>query len=65
MNELVDAFREKRGIVYAQEKDGLLAVFYLNPYADTDLHMVEYRYRDKVYSMPVHSTIVHPVLHRL
>ncbi|WP_031527000.1 hypothetical protein [Dyadobacter crusticola] len=62
IGDVVDAYHEKRGVVYAQEKDGQLAVFYLNPYADTDLHTVEYRYKGKVYSMTVHSTLIKPVL---
>jgi len=65
LSDLVDAYYAKTGIVYSQSRNGLLGVFYLNPYADTDLHRLEYKYNGKVYAMQVHSTIVHPVLHQL
>lgn len=65
LDDVVDAFYDKTGFVYSEEKDGLLAVFYLNSFADTKLHKLEYEHRGKIYSMTIHSTIVHPVLHSL
>ncbi|QRQ99726.1 hypothetical protein [Dyadobacter sandarakinus] len=65
MDDLVDAFFDKRGFVYSQRKGSQLSVFYLNSYADSKLHKLEYEYEGNAYSMAVHSTIIHPVLHKL
>lgn len=65
LDDLVDAYHDRTGFVYSEEQDGLLAVFYLNSFADSKLHTLEYEHKGKLYTMKVHSTVVHPVLHKL
>lgn len=62
MDDLVEAHFNKRGFVYAQRKGNQLSVFYLNSYADNNLHLLEYEYQGKIYSMKIHSSIIHPIL---
>jgi hypothetical protein len=39
--EIVDAYHDKRGFVYAETKNGETAWFYLNSFADNKLHEIE------------------------
>ncbi|MCF2487473.1 hypothetical protein [Dyadobacter sp. CY347] len=42
--EIVSAYDQKRGFVYSQRKDGKIAWFYLNSYADNNWHKLEVRF---------------------
>jgi hypothetical protein len=62
MHDLVDAYFDKRGIVFSEMKDGKLAVFYLNPYADLASHTLEIEHPTNpniTYTRTIHSTVVH------
>ncbi|WP_138481557.1 hypothetical protein [Dyadobacter bucti] len=63
--DVVDAFYDKRAIVFSEVKAGKLAVMYLNPYADGAVRNLEYQYNGVTYSMPVASVMVHAKLHNL
>lgn len=41
MDDLIDAFYDKRGYVYSREKDGLLAFYYVNQYGAGTQHILE------------------------
>lgn len=68
MYDLVDAYFDKRGIVFAQVLGNKMAVFYLNPYADTNTHVVDFEHPTNpalTYTLNVHSTMVHAKLYNL
>lgn len=65
INDVVDAYYDKRGICYGQTKNGKLAVMYMNPYADNSLHTIEYQYNGVTYSMQVASIQAQTKLHNL
>ena len=62
MDDLVDAYYNKKGVMFSQMKDGKLSVFYLNPYADNAKYNLEFEHNGKTYSMTVQSSGVHAKL---
>ncbi|KAA6441460.1 hypothetical protein FEM33_01625 [Dyadobacter flavalbus] len=65
INDVIDAYYDKRGICYGQVKNGKLAVMYLNPYADGSVHEVEYQYNGQTYTMSASSIMASVKLHQL
>lgn len=62
-DDVINAQYGKRPIVRAKTLNNKTAVFYLWPYADTNLHTLEYKLNGKTYLRTVHSTIIHPYMH--
>lgn len=65
VHDVVDAYYDKRAIVFAEVKSGKLAVMYLDPFANASVKTLEYQYNGVTYSMPVSSIQAHLKLHTL
>lgn len=63
-DDVISAEYGKRPLVYSKTLNGTTSVFYLWPYADTNLHTLEYKLNGKTYVHTVHSTIIHPYMHK-
>lgn len=65
VHDVVDAYHDKRAIVFAEIKSGKMAVMYMNPFADGSVKTIEYQYNGTTYSMQVASIQAHVKLHNL
>lgn len=65
VHDIVDAYFDKRGFVYAEIKSGKMAVMYMDGFADGSIKTLEYQYNGVTYSMQVASVQAHVKLHTL